>query len=178
MSYDAYDQADLVEELLTKKGYTMTHGNGYFTAAVGKKLQDPPIEDGEGPEYDEVLDGFWFSWTNPPGRTDIDTGETANSELAAWSYALEHFFEHAEIETHPVGTSIIDRDLSFYAAEVEEMERRLRFSKPDEQQHWQNCLNTARTVHGCLIAHRDAVAKGLTDGSRETSATADAIIQE
>jgi hypothetical protein len=98
MSYDVYDQSNRLIELLQAKGYGVTHGNGYDSAPVGDTLPDAD----EGAEYDESIDGFWFTWSHQSGKTDVETGPTDSGELEAWTSAMEHFFEHAEIPLHTI----------------------------------------------------------------------------
>lgn len=69
MSYTAPDFTEDVQAELTAKGYTVC----------------------------ECDDGFWFTWTHPDGRGDVEVGETYTEELRAWLAALQHWLEATDI---------------------------------------------------------------------------------
>jgi len=51
----------------------------------------------KGYEVHECDDGFWFTWTRPDGRGDVEVGETYTEELRAWLAALQHWLEATDI---------------------------------------------------------------------------------
>ena len=69
MSFTTPDFADAVQAKLTTKGY----------------------------EIHECDDGFWFTWTRPDDRGDVEVGETYTEELRAWLAALQHWLEATDI---------------------------------------------------------------------------------
>lgn len=100
MSYTCNDQSDRLTELLIKKGYAVYHGDGHNSAHLLADLPDHLNGDQNEENYDASIDGFWFTWGDE--GTDIECGETWDSETAAWTDAMEHFFRNAEIQTLPV----------------------------------------------------------------------------
>lgn len=75
MSYTASDFAEDIEDLLAEKGYEI-HDN-----------------------YEGGDDEFWFTWSHPTAKTDIECGGTFDSESAAWIDAARHYFANTDIET-------------------------------------------------------------------------------
>lgn len=99
MSYSCADQSDSLIAHLAQAGYVIHRGNGFNSQAVSV-LTDLPTETQEEVEadaYDANIDGFWFTWTQE--GCEIESGETEDSELAAWSDAMDHFFANAKIPT-------------------------------------------------------------------------------
>lgn len=95
MSYSPADFADSVAAMLAADGYELAHGNGYSTAAVGVEL---PEVDAQHHAPDDSLRGFWFTWA--ADGTDIECGETVETELQAWACALAHRLANSRIPTH------------------------------------------------------------------------------
>jgi hypothetical protein len=52
---------------------------------------------------------------------------------------------------------IIDRDIEMYAAEVEEMQRRMRRCAPSLEPYYRACIAGAQSVSDALIAYRAAM---------------------
>lgn len=80
MSYSCSDQSDLVIQLLTEKGYNV-------------ELQ---VDDKDGSDH------WHFTYNDPEAKGDVECGDYFHSELAAWSSALENYFERTDIEFHSV----------------------------------------------------------------------------
>ena len=82
MSFDAFDFQDAAITRLKRRGYT-----------VHCDRADPPVP---GPCPDT---GWWYSFWGQR-MTEPEVGETVGSESAAWSLALEHYFDNTNIEVH------------------------------------------------------------------------------
>lgn len=93
MTYSASDLAMDVANLLRQKGYVIYQGDGYETATADESL---PETASEGPEYDERIDGFWFTWSRP-GMSECEVGDTFDTELQAWADALAHWLRNTDI---------------------------------------------------------------------------------
>jgi hypothetical protein len=100
MTYSCSDQSDRLIELLGQKGYVICHGDGYNTRTMDEELPEIDPEDATLDEYDANIDGCWFTWTD--GKVGTEVGPTQDDELAAWSDAMEHWFENAKIPTEQV----------------------------------------------------------------------------
>jgi hypothetical protein len=96
MSYSAPDMSDDLIDLLKKKGYTITYGNGFETRSVSPDYEEWP-EPTDPSTYNADIDGCWFTWTQE--GCDVEVGPTQENELNAWGDAMCHFFEHASIPT-------------------------------------------------------------------------------
>ena len=80
-----------------------------------------------------------------------------------WGHEIRHFDNPANakawVET-ALGVRperIIDRDILFYGAEVEEMRRRLRRCAPSLESYYSACIDGARAVLDALTAYRAAM---------------------
>ena len=85
MSYTTPDFSDDAIQLLTLAGYT-----------VHEEADDDTRDSGG-------VAGFHFAWARPDGRGDVETGESCETELAAWAGALAHHLTEAEIPFHEAG---------------------------------------------------------------------------
>jgi hypothetical protein len=100
MAFSCADMAEKVAQLLTDEGYRVHSGD---------LAADQVVDTCEGPDW-------WFTWTDPGGRCDVETGGTNSNETAAWADALTHYITNSEIKLHtfeaplrPIDENRLDR---------------------------------------------------------------------
>ena len=77
----------------------MTHTD--FADAVVRQLQADgyAVHQGAPDDGPDLAGSFWFSWS-VPGMADAEVGGTVDTELAAWSSALQHRLANSAIGLH------------------------------------------------------------------------------
>jgi hypothetical protein len=77
----------------------MTHTD--FADTVVRQLQADgyAVHQGAPDDGPDLAGSFWFSWS-VPGMAEAEVGGTVDTELAAWSSALQHRLANSVIGLH------------------------------------------------------------------------------